>query len=90
MPPVTPPAAMVRRTKPHRFGDLAKSSDAYARLVVDHALATTSANYYDCSATVIPSSDLSYDEANARELWGERASLRAVVVRGELLKPDFE
>ena len=62
-------AAMVRRTMPHRFGDLEKSSDAYAQLVLDDDLATTSANYYDRSTTAIPSSDLSYDEANARELW---------------------
>ena len=62
-------AAMMKRAMPHRFGDLAKSSDAYARLVVDDALATTSANYYDRSTTAVPSSDLSYDEDNARELW---------------------
>jgi NAD(P)-dependent dehydrogenase (short-subunit alcohol dehydrogenase family) len=61
--------AMVRRTMPHRFGDLEKSSDAYALLVLDDGLATTSANYYDRSTTALPSSDLSYDEANARELW---------------------
>lgn len=62
-------AAMVKRTMPHRFGDLGKSSDAYAQLVLDDNLATTSANYYDRSTTEIPSSELSYDEANARELW---------------------
>ena len=53
-------AAMMKRAMPHRFGDLAKSSDAYARLVVDDALATASAKYYDRSTTAFPSSDLSY------------------------------
>jgi len=68
-------AAVVKRTMPHRFGDLAKSSDAYARLVVDDALAVTSGNYYDRSTTAVPSSDLSYDEDNARELWVESMRL---------------
>ena len=71
-------AAMVKRAMPHRFGDLAKSSDAYARLVVDDALATESANYYDRSTTAVPSSDLYYDEANARELWVECMRLCAL------------
>ena len=61
--------AVLKRTMPHRIGDLAKSSDAYAQLVVDDALATTSANYYDRSTTAVASSDLSYSEENARELW---------------------
>ena len=68
-------AAMVKRTMPHRFGDLEKSSDAYAQLVLDDELANTSANYYDRSTTAIQSSDLSYDEANARELWEESERL---------------
>ena len=68
-------AAMVKRAMPHRFGDLAKSSDAYARLVVDDALAVTSGNYYDRSTTAVPSSGLSYDEDNARELWVESMRL---------------
>ena len=68
-------AAVVKRTMPHRFGDLAKSSDAYARLVVDDALAVTSGNYYDRSTTAVPSSELSYDEDNARELWIESMRL---------------
>ena len=68
-------AAMAKRTMSHRFGDLAKSSDAYARLVVDDTLATTSANYYDRSTSAIPSSDLSYDEGNASRLWAESERL---------------
>ena len=60
---------MVKLTMPERFGDLEKSSDAYAELVTDDRLAATSANYYDRSIFAARSSDLSYDEDNARELW---------------------
>ena len=62
-------AAMVKMTMPKRFGDLEKSSDAYAELVVNDELAVTSANYYDRSTTAIKSSELSYDMDNAKELW---------------------
>ena len=62
-------AQMVKLTMPKRFGDLEKSSDAYAELVVNDELATTSANYYDRSTTAIASSDLSYNVENAKELW---------------------
>ena len=62
-------AAMVKMTMPKRFGDLEKSSDAYAELVVNDELAATSANYYDRSTVAIRSSELSYDMENAKELW---------------------
>jgi len=62
-------ATMVKLTMPKRFGDLEKSSDAYAELVVNDELAVTSANYYDRSTTAIKSSELSYDMDNAKELW---------------------
>lgn len=62
-------AAMVKLTMPKRFGDLEKSSDAYAELVVNDELAATSANYYDRSTTAIRSSELSYNTENAKELW---------------------
>ena len=62
-------AAMVKLTMPKRFGDLEKSSDAYAELVVNDELAVTSANYYDRSTTAIKSSELSYNKDNAKELW---------------------
>ena len=62
-------AAMVKRTMPKRFGDLEKSSDAYAELVLNDTLAATSSNYYDRSTKAIQSSKLSYNAENARELW---------------------
>ena len=62
-------AAMVKLTMPKRFGDLEKSSDAYAELAVNDELAVTSANYYDRSTTAIRSSELSYNTENAKELW---------------------
>ena len=68
-------AAMVKLTMPKRFGDLEKSSDAYAELVVNDDLAVTSANYYDRSTTAIKSSELSYNMENARELWDSSEKL---------------
>ena len=61
--------AIWKNFMPKRFGDLEKSSDAYAELVVNDALAVTSANYYDRSTTAIQSSELSYNAKNAKELW---------------------
>jgi len=68
-------AAMVKMTMPKRFGDLEKSSDAYAELVVNDELAITSANYYDRSTTAIKSSELSYNIDNAKELWDSSEKL---------------
>ena len=68
-------AAMVKMTMPKRFGDLEKSSDAYAELVTNDDLAATSANYYDRSTTAIESSELSYNEENAKELWDSSEKL---------------
>ena len=62
-------AEMVKLTMPERFGDLEKSSDAYAELVLNDTLAATSSNYYDRSTKAIQSSKLSYNAENARELW---------------------
>ncbi len=68
-------AAMLKVAMPKRCGDLEKSSDAYAELVTNDALAATSANYYDRSTTAIRSSDLSYNTENAKELWESSARL---------------
>ena len=68
-------AKMVKMTMPKRFGDLEKSSDAYAELVVNDELAASSANYYDRSTTAIESSELSYNIENAKELWDESERL---------------
>lgn len=68
-------SAMVKATMPHRFGDLEKSSDALAELVVNDTLAASSANYYDRSINTCPSSELSYNDRNARELWESSKAL---------------
>ena len=68
-------AAMIKVTMPKRVGDLEKSSDAYAELVVNDALAATSSHYYDRSTTAIESSELSYNEENAKELWASSEKL---------------
>lgn len=62
-------SAAVKLFMPKRFGNLEKSSDALAELVVNDTLAVSSANYYDRSINTCRSSELSYNEDNARELW---------------------
>lgn len=72
-------SALVKKTMPHRFGDLEKSSDALAELVANDTLAVSSANYYDRSVGTCPSSELSYNESNARELWESSKALCGLV-----------
>ena len=68
--PLTKAAMMfVKTTMPHRFGDLEKSSSALAELVVSDHLVEASGLYYDRSTHTCPSSELSYHEENAAELW---------------------
>lgn len=59
----------VKLLMPKRFGDLEKSSDAYAKLITDASLITASGQYFDRSTRAVPSSDLSYSRENAAELW---------------------
>lgn len=60
---------MVKTTMPNRFGDLEKSSEALAELVTSEGLIKESGQYFDRSIHAIRSSELSYNEENARELW---------------------
>lgn len=59
----------VKTTMPNRLGDLEKSSTALAELVTSGELVRESGLYYDRSINPIRSSDLSYHEAYAKELW---------------------
>lgn len=59
----------VKHTMPNRYGDLEKSSDALAALVVSKDLVTESGLYYDRSVCTCRSSELSYNKENAKELW---------------------
>lgn len=59
----------VKQTMPKRYGDLKQSSSALAALVVSPALAERSGLYYDRSVESCPSSELSYNKENAKELW---------------------
>ena len=59
----------VKTAMPHRFGDLEKSSSALAELVLSEDIVTKSGQYYDRSTHTCPSSELSYNEENAGELW---------------------
>ena len=60
---------MVKTTMPERYGKLETSSDALAQLVTDESFATTSGAYFDRSTRTARSSELSYNEQNAAELW---------------------
>ena len=59
----------VKMTMPDRYGDLEKSSDAYAKLVTQEGLVKESGLYYDRSINAKKSSALSYSEENRKELW---------------------
>ena len=59
----------VKTTMPHRLGDLEKSSTALAKLVISKDLVKESGLYYDRSINTARSSELSYNEEYAKELW---------------------
>ena len=61
--------AFVKMNMPERYGDLDKSSTAYARLVTESGLVNGSGLYFDRSIHTKRSSDLSYSKENAAELW---------------------
>ena len=65
----------VRRTMPDRFGELPVSAQAAADILTLDEYLSEEARYYDRSTRAARSSELSYNEANARELWEESARL---------------
>lgn len=77
--------AFVKITMPQRYGDLEKSSTAYARLVTEDGLVQTSGQYYDRSIHSIRSSALSYNEKTA-ENSGERAADMRVLETETIVK----
>ncbi|OUM65164.1 hypothetical protein PIROE2DRAFT_60210 [Piromyces sp. E2] len=58
----------IRINAPHRYGDLEKSSSSLAELIYSD-LIQSSGNYYDRSTSTVKTSELSYNEKNAKELW---------------------
>ena len=60
---------VVKTTMPDRFGKLSSSSDALAELITSDAFSDISGEYYDRSTKTAKSSELSYSEENAAELW---------------------
>lgn len=67
-------ALVVKATMPKRYGTLAESSAALARLVTDEEFAGASGEYFDRGVSAVKSSELSYNDDNAKELWN--ASMR--------------
>ena len=65
---------VVKHTMSDRYGTLETSSDALARLVTDDEFAACSGEYFDRSVNTAKSSELSYSDENAEELWN--ASMR--------------
>ncbi len=60
---------MVKTTMPDRYGKLETSSDALAQLVTEEKFGTVSGEYFDRSTNTARSSELSYNDENAAELW---------------------
>ena len=69
MPQTKASIEIVRLSMPHRLGDLERSSSALAEPVTAEGAVTASGLYYDRSTQTCPSSELSYDQENAAELW---------------------
>lgn len=69
MPLTKESVLFVKTTMPHRLGDLQKSSTALAKLVTSKDLVQESGLYYDRSIKTVRSSELSYNEDFAKELW---------------------
>ena len=59
---------MVAENHPERMGDLEKSSQALCDIIVMKNL-TNNGDYFDRSTKIIKTSELSYNEDNAKELW---------------------
>jgi len=59
----------VRLHMPERYGDLDKSSTAFAELVTSTEVPRNSGKFYDRSINFIKTSPLSYVEKNSKELW---------------------
>ena len=60
---------MVKKTMPDRYGTLEDSSTALSAIALDAAFAEISGAYYDRSTNTARSSELSYNEENALELY---------------------
>ena len=66
----------VKHAMADRYGDLEKSSDALAALVTEAEYGAYSGEYFDRSVNTARSSELSYNEENAAELWA--ASMQCI------------
>ena len=64
-----------KKTMPERVGELATSSSAACEILTEDRYKSEEALYYDRSTNTSRSSELSYSEENARELWNESAKL---------------
>lgn len=71
MPLTKASMAFVKMSMPERYGDLDKSSTAYAQLVTEDGLVKESGLYYDRSIHAKRSSVLSYNIKNRKELWAK-------------------
>lgn len=65
---------MIKTTMPNRYSTLERSSDALATLITGDSYKHFSGVYFDRSVSTAKSSELSYDRANAQEVWN--ASLK--------------
>ena len=59
----------IRINVPERYGDLDKSSSALAELTCSEDIILSSGHFYDRSTRPCFTSELSYNEQNAKELW---------------------
>ena len=65
----------VKKTMPDRYGELPVSAGAAADILTEQRFHSSEPLYYDRSTKTARSSDLSYSESNAKELWNESLKL---------------
>lgn len=69
----------VKKNMPDRYGELPVSAQAAADILTDGQYISSEAFYYDRSTSTAKSSELSYSEVNAKELWNNSIVLTGVV-----------
>lgn len=73
-------AEFIRTKMPERFGVLSVSADAAADILSKEEYGNMTGKYFDRSTNTAGSSELSYNETNAKELWDAAVKLTGISV----------
>lgn len=76
----------VHLKRPERWGSFVRSPQALAQLVTDEEFGVLSGFFYDRSVNVVRTSELSYNDSNAYELWNRSVELVELLPEETILK----